>query len=382
VDVYEEVGRVFEESEDLTIGIEEEFQILDGSSLALASRFGELKAEADRAFGRPVVFTELIQAEAEINTDKAASFAEAREDLRAKRLVLARTAQRLGLAVCSSGVHPFSLWEDQTFIDSPHYLQVVERLQYVAWTNNTFGMHVHVGVRGAERAIRVHDAFRSYLPVLLALSASSPFFRGRQTGLHSTRAQVFVRAFPRCGIPDAYGDWRSYADYAQMLFDTGSVTEPTQIWWTLRPHHNYGTLEIRAADAQSDFGESMAVAGFAVALLADLLERHDTGELLPVHENRLLEENRWRALRFGLDGRMIDLERRDEIDLRDEVSRLLEQCAPAAVRLGVQGELARVERMLAQGNSASRQLELHRQGATIEEIHRLLVAETMSSAGC
>jgi glutamate---cysteine ligase / carboxylate-amine ligase len=380
--VYQEVGRVFDESEDLTIGIEEEFQVLDGSSLGLVSRYDELKAEGDASFGRQLVYSELIQSEVEINSDKSATFIEARDDLRVKRIALSKAAQKLGLALCASGVHPFSLWEDQTFIDSPHYRQVVDRLQYVAWTNNTFGMHVHVGVRGAERAIKVHDAYRSYLPLLLALSSSSPFFRGRETGLHSTRAQVFVRAFPRCGVPDAYGSWRAYADYAQMLFETGSVSEPTQIWWTLRPHHRYGTLEIRAPDAQPDFGESMALAALAVGLAADLLDRYDAGEPLVSHENRLLEENRWRALRFGLEGRLIDLESHREVEAREVVAGLLERCSGVARRLGLQDEFARVGRMLTEGNSSQRQLELRRQGASIEEIHRLMVAETMSSAGC
>jgi len=381
VNIHEKVGRVFAQSEDLTIGIEEEFQILDADTLALTGRFDDLKAAGDALFGRPLVFSELIQSEAEINSEKCVGFAECRVDVAAKRAVLVAAARSLGLSLSATGVHPFSRWEDQGFIDSPHYRAVVERLQYVAWTNNTFGLHVHVGVRDPDRAIALHDALRSYIPLLLALSASSPFIGGRPTGLHSTRGQVFMRAFPRCGVPDAYGDWAAYADYAQMLFDTGSVTEPTQIWWTIRPHHTYGTLEIRATDAQPRQQDSFALAGLVVALVAALMERYDRGESLPVHAGRLIEENRWRAVRHGLDGRMIDLDRWVELSAVEAAKRLLGQVARAGERLGLADELAGVERLLEEGNSAQRQLSLYRDGLDLEAIQRVTVDETMAAGG-
>ena len=377
VRIYEDVGRVFERSQDLTVGIEEEMQILAGDSLELTSRYDDLKAEADAAFGREMVFSELIQSEVEINSDRCETVAECHADITAKRRALAAAAGRLGLRLGATGVHPFSLWEEQSFIDSPHYRAVVERLQYVAWTNNTFGLHVHVGVRGADRVIAIHDALRSYLPTLLALSASSPFARGRATGLHSTRAQLFVRSFPRCGIPDAYETFAAYAEYAQMLFDTCSVTEPTQIWWTIRPHHRYGTLEIRATDAQPLVEDSMALVGLVVALVATLMERYDAGEPLPVHSGRLLEENRWRAERYGLDGESIDLERGVVVPTVQVVRRLLDDVAPAGERLGVGAELARIEHILDRGNSAQRQLALYRDGADVLTVHRAMVAEAM-----
>lgn len=375
--ILEEVGRIFDAGEDLTVGIEEEFQILDGSTLALANRFAELKAEADACFGAPLVIGELIQSEAEINSAPSRTFADAREDIRRRRTALVETARALGIGLCATGVHPFSRWEDQSFIQTPHYLKVVETLRYVAWTNNTFGMHVHVGVRGADRAVALCDAFRSLLPPLLALSASSPFFEGRKTGLHSTRAQVFIRNFPRCGVPDAYGDWKGYADYAQFLYDTGCITEPTQIWWTVRTHHTYGTLEIRMADAQPRWEDSMAVAGLTVALVGALMDRYDRNGVVPVHEGRFIEENRWRALRDGLDGRMIDLDKRIEIPAVEMVRNLVGQAEEAAARLGLEGELAHVERMLREGNTAQRQLRMQEDGVDLPEIHRLMVAETM-----
>ncbi len=375
--IYEDVGRLFEDSVDLTVGIEEEFQILDGSTLELTGRFEELKAEADARFGRPLVVGELICSEAEINSAASASFEEARADMRRRRSTLIEAAAARGLALCATGVHPFSHWEDQSFIQTPHYRKVVETLQYVAWTNNTFGLHVHVGVRGADRAVAVCDAFRSLLPPLLALSASSPFFRGIETGLHSTRAQVFIRSFPRCGIPDAYGDWAGYADYAQLLYDTGCVTEPTQIWWTVRTHHKFGTLEVRIADAQPDFEASMAIAGFIVALAGTLLDEYDRRGRLVVHETRFIEENRWRALRWGLDGRLIDLETRREKPAIETVARLVERAAPTAGRLGLEGELAGIERMLREGSCAQRQLALFHEGSDLASIHRGMVQETM-----
>src|SRR5665648_35021 len=350
VRILEDVGRIFDEGRDLTIGIEEEFQIVDSSTLALVNRFEELKAVADERFGGPLVVGELIQSEAEINTGVSVTFPDARADVARRRAVLTSSAESIGLALCSTGVHPFSLWEDQRFVQSPHYAKVVEALGYVAWTNNTFGMHVHVGVRGADRAVALCDAFRSLLPPLLALSASSPFFRGRETQLHSTRAQVFLRSFPRCGIPDAYGDWAGYADYAQFLYDTGSVIEPTQIWWTVRTHHTYGTLEVRIADAQPRLDESMALAGLIVGLAAALMERFDREGRLPVHAGRFIEENRWRALRDGLDGRLIDLDTRTEIPAADVVRSLVAEVEPLAGKLGLEGALAVVTRMVDEGN--------------------------------
>lgn len=377
--ILEDVGRVFEESEDLTVGIEEEFQILDGSTLGMSSRFDDLKTEADSRFGAPLVMGELIQSEAEINSAPSQTFADAAEDIRRRREVLTESARSLGLQLCATGLHPFSRWQDQQFIDTPHYRKVVDTLRYVAWTNNTFGMHVHVGVHGADRAIALCDAYRSFLPPLLALSASSPFLEGMKTGLHSTRAQVFIRSFPRCGVPDAYGDWRTYADYAQFLYDTGCVTEPTQIWWTVRTHHTYGTLEIRIADAQPRWEDSMAVAGLTLALTGALMERYDRQGALPVHEGRFIEENRWRALRDGLDGRLIDLERRVEVPAVEAVRGLMAQAESAAARLGLEREFARVEHLLAEGNSAQRQLRMHADGLDLAEIHRLMVAETMAT---
>lgn len=379
--ILEDVGRIFDEGEDLTVGIEEEFQILDGSTLSMTNRFDELKAEADARFGAPLLVGELIQSEAEINSAPSRTFADARDDIRRRRAVVVESARSLGLELCATGVHPFSRWEDQQFIQTPHYLKVVETLRYVAWTNNTFGLHVHVGVRGADRAIALCDAFRSLLPPLLALSASSPFFEGRKTGLHSTRAQVFIRSFPRCGVPDAYGDWRGYADYAQFLYDTGCVTEPTQIWWTVRTHHTYGTLEIRIADAQPLWEDSMAIAGLTVALTGALMERYDREGVLPVHEGRFIEENRWRALSDGMDGCLIDLDGRVEVPASEVVRDLLAQAEEAAARLGLERELARVEHLLREGNSAQRQLRMHADGVDLADIHRLMVAETMATGG-
>lgn len=377
--VFEDVGKVFAASRDLTIGIEEEFQILDASTLALTSRFDDLKAAADARFGGPLVVSELIQSEAEINSRACESFPEVRDDILARRAALIAAAEAQGLKLCATGVHPFSRWEEQEFIDTPHYHKVVEKLQFVAWTNNTFGMHVHVGVRGPDRVVAVCDALRSYLPELLALSASSPFFGGRESGLHSTRAQVFVRSFPRCGIPDIYRDWASYADYAQFLYDTGCVTEPTQFWWTVRPHHTFGTIEVRIADAQPRLEESMALAGLTVALIARLLERFDREGRLPTHESRFIEENRWRALRHGLAGNLIDLDQRREVPATEMVRRLAAEVADCAIRLGIEPELAQVERMVTEGNSAQRQLEQWRGGAGLLDIHRRMVEETMRS---
>lgn len=379
--VVDEAVQVFSDSEDLTIGLEEEFQILDGQSLGLTNRFDDLKAEVDGLAGAPTLYTELLQSEAEINSVKAFTFREARDDLAAKRRLLIRAARGLGLALGATGCHPFSLWEDQEYIDSPHYRTVLDQLQYVAWTNNTFALHVHVGVRGAERVVALSDAFRSLIPPLLAASASSPFYQGLETGLHSSRAQIFIQAFPRCGVPDAYGDWATYADYARFLYDTNCITEPTQIWWTVRIHHLLGTLECRATDGQPRFADSMALSALVVGLVGAFLEEYDRTGRLPVHEGRFIEENRWRALRHGLDGKLIDLDRRVEEPATEAVLKLVHRAATVGDRLGIMEELGHVEKILAEGNSAQRQLELYRSGVSIPEVHRLMVEETMADPG-
>src|ERR671918_3017728 len=256
------VREVFEASTDFTVGIEEEFAILDPGTRSLAHRFEEfrLAAETDPVLSESVA-GELIKSEIEIRSGRGENLAEAVARQYEARARLFRLAADRGALLATTGTHPWSPWQQQQIIDTEHYHRVEEGLKYVAWRNNTFSLHVHMGVRGAERAMRVCDRLRPVLPWVLALSANSPFLDGRNSGLHSARSQIFTKSFPRCGIPDAFGNWQAYADYVDFLVRTGSIVEPTQIWWSVRPHHAFGTVEIRICDARTRAQDSEARGG-------------------------------------------------------------------------------------------------------------------------
>src|SRR3954468_9438070 len=330
---------VFEASTDFTLAVEEEFQLLDPDSLALAQRYTELRAltDADPVLADAVA-GELIESEIEIRSGRAESWAEVVASQREARSRLFRIAADNGIALGATATHPWSPWQDQTIIDTEHSRRVAEGLQYVAWRNNTFGIHVHVGIRGADRAVAVCDRLRMQMPALLAVSANSPFLDGGNSGLHSARTQIFTRSFPRCGIPDHYGSFNAYADYVDFLERAGSIVEATQIWWSVRPHHSFGTVEMRICDAQSSGDESFALAGLLVACVAQAALDEDDGVPFEAYPARMIEENFWRAIRYGLDGRMIDLTRREEFASAELPERLHEWTAPARAALGIDVE--------------------------------------------
>src|SRR6201998_465688 len=206
------------------------------------------------------------------------------------------------------GTHPWADYREQQIIDTEHYHRVEDGLKYVAWRNNTFTLHVHVGVRGADRAVLVCDRLRPVLPLLLAVSANSPFLDGRDSGLHSARSQIFTKSFPRCGIPDAFGSWDAFARYVDFLARTGSIVEYTQVWWSIRPHYTFGTVEVRICDAQLTAPESEGLAALIVACVAQAARDVDAGVPHIAIPGRLLEENLWRATRYGLDGELLAFE--------------------------------------------------------------------------
>jgi glutamate---cysteine ligase / carboxylate-amine ligase len=354
----------YESGTDFTLAIEEEFALLDPDTLGLVNRFEEVQAAAQGTELEPHLVGELIASEVEVRTGRCADFGEAAAAMRERRSQLQGLARELGVALGATGTHPWSRWQDQRIIDTPHYQRNDELLRYVVWRNNTFGLHVHVGIAGADRAIAVHDALRNFLPELLALSASSPFVEAVNSGLHSARTEIFTRMFPRCGIPDAYGSWRNYDDYVAFLYRTGSITEHTQIWWSVRPHLAYPTIEIRICDAQPDLQEAQSLAALCYALAARCLRAHDEGEPLPDLPHRLLEENVWRATRWGLAGELIDFDRGGPVPARARIERLLDWVAPVAYEIGAGPYLAVPER-----NAAERQIGRFEEGGTLEEIY-------------
>ena len=312
---------------------------------------------------------ELIKSEIEIRSGRGENFADAVARQRDARSRLFALAARHDALLGATGTHPWSPWQEQEIIDTEHYRRVQESLQYVAWRNNTFSLHVHVGVHGAERAIRVCDRLRAVMPELLAISANSPFLDGRHSGLHSARTQIFTKSFPRCGIPDAFGRWQAYADYIDFLVRTNSIIEFTQVWWSVRPHHSYGTVEMRICDAQASADDSTALAGLITACIAQAALDHDEGVPFDDPPGRMIEENFWRAIRHGLDGKLIDLDRAEEYPAAAALDRLLAWTAPARGVLGIDPGLP-------EQNGAQRQKRALAEGATMEDIYAAEVALT------
>ncbi|HST17482.1 MAG TPA: YbdK family carboxylate-amine ligase [Gaiellaceae bacterium] len=355
----------FDSGTDLTVAVEEEFALLDPETLELTNRFEELHAVATQIpeLASHVV-GELIASEIEVRTGRSETFAQAAAAMEERRAQLRAAARELPVALGATGTHPWSRWQDQRIIDTPHYRRNDQLLRYVVWRNNSFGLHVHVGIAGADRAIAVHDALRNFLPELLALSASSPLVEGVNSGLHSARTEIFTRMFPRCGVPDAYGSWRGFEDYVAFLYRTGSMTEHTQLWWSVRPHLAYPTIEIRICDAQPDLAESRAVAALCYALTARCARAVDEGEALPDLPHRLIEENLWRAIRYGLSGELLDFERGEAIPARARIEQLIEWTLPVAEEIGAAPFLA-----VPSQTSAERQIEQFEEGASLVEIY-------------
>ena len=363
---------VFEASADFTIGLEEEFAILDPETLDLADRFPELyeAARTDPVLGDSAA-GELIASEIEIRSGRAESMREATGRMVERRRKLFALADDRGAGLASMGTHPWANYLDQEIIDTPHYQRLKEDLGWVAQRNNTWSLHAHVGIKGADRAIEVCDWLREQLPVLLAVSANSPFLDRNDSGLASVRTEIFTRTFPRCGIPGRFRSWDRYAEFIETLKRVGSVVESTQLWWSVRPHHAFGTVEVRICDAQSGAGESTALAGLITAVVAQTaldLDSGAKGDDEPLLD-REIEENFWRAIRYGMDGKLVDFRKGREVEARQAVEDLLEWTAPARESLGIDVNLP-------EKNGSQRAREKFKAGMTIEDIYRASVEET------
>jgi len=354
----------FDAGTDFTVAVEEEFALLDPGSLDLVNRFEEVQAAAAGTPAAQNLAGELIASEAEMKTGRLESFADVPVAIADRRAQLAGLVEPLGLTLGATGSHPWANWKDQRIIDTPHYRRNDQLLRYVVWKNNTFGFHVHIGIKGADRAIQVTTALRNWLPELLALSASSPFAEGVNTGLHSARTQIFTRFFPRCGVPDAFDSWADYENYVMFLYDTGSITEHTQLWWSVRPHLAFSTVEIRICDGQPDLSESQSLAALCVALTARIARALDEREPIVQQPHRLIEENMWRAIRYGLSGELIDLERGDVLPARARLERLIEWVLPVATEIGAADWLR-----LPEQNAAERQIARFAEGDDLAQIY-------------
>jgi len=366
-------AETFAQAPEMTVGVEEEFSILHPRTLELAPRFEEMRAAArEDELLHEHITGELISSEIEIISGVGGDLHDALARQREHRRRLFALARSEGVELGATGTHPWADYREQPIIDTEHYRRVEEGLKYVAHRNNTFSLHVHLGVRDIDRAVRACDRLRGVLPLLLAISANSPYLDGRDTGLHSARTQSFTKSFPRCGVPDAFGGWRAYREYIELLKWTGSIVEFTQVWWSVRPHFSFGTVEVRICDAQATAQESDALAALMVACIAQAVRDVDEGAPFADLPPRLIEENMWRAIRYGLDGRLIDLERAEEYPAREAIERLAAWTAP------VRGELG-IEPAFPERNGAQRQRRMIEAGATREEVFAASVAETLQT---
>jgi carboxylate-amine ligase len=362
---------VFGVSTDCTVGIEEEFAVLDAASLDMVPRFEELRDAA--AMEDPVLAAsiagELISSEIEIRSGRGEDVHDALRRQRDARARLFGLAERHGVALGATGTHPWADYREQRNIDTEHYRRVVDGLRYVARRNNTFSLHVHVGARGVDRAVQACDRLRPVLPMLLAISANSPYLDARDSGLHSARSQAFTKSFPRCGIPDVFGSWAAFRDYVDFLVTTNSILEYTQVWWSIRPHLSFGTVEVRICDAQSTAAESEGLTGLIVACVGQALRDIDEGVPFEDPARRMVEENFWRAIRYGQDGRLIDLDRAEEYAAAAAGERLMAWTAPVRAEMGLEPSFPAL-------NGAQRQRRAIDAGASMQEVFAAAVRET------
>jgi carboxylate-amine ligase len=364
----------FGRSRQFSVGVEEEFQLLDAESYELVSRYGEV-AEAAGDDGR--IKPELLQSTVEAATKVAATVGEAITDAADLRRRLRDAAAENGALIAAAGTHPFSRYEHQEVTREPRYEQLMESLQWVAERELIFGLHVHVGLDTGQKAIAVANALRSWLPELLALSANSPYWQGRDTGLASTRTKVF-ETMPRSGLPPAFSSFEEF----ELLVDRGVRTrcfaDYTFIWWDLRPHPKLGTIEVRVCDAQTRLENIAAIVALVQGLVSALAERYDRGQQLPTQPVTLVGENKWRAARYGLDANLIWLERDEERAARVALADLVELAEPSARRLGSLAELREVERIAARGTGADEQRQIHADAGTLLAVVQWLAERTTS----
>jgi len=359
----------FGQGDPYTLGVEEEYMLLDAGTLDLVQHIDTVLAAVSGSDLEDAIHPELMQSVVEISTPICRTVADAERELRRLRSSVGAVAQEKGLRVGSAGTHPFSLFERQRITARDRYRALVDQLQYVARRELIFGMHVHVAVDDPEKAIRVLNGLLVHLPQLLALSASSPFWRGEPTGLSSTRQLVFA-AFPRSGPPPRFFDYADYAEVVGQLERTGCVADYTHIWWDIRPHPRLGTIEIRICDAVTRLDDAVAIAAFCQALVKLYSERYDEGREIPTYHRILTSENKWLAARYGLEAPVMDLAtgRRNRVPVAQLVRRALRDVEPHARELGCERELEGVPEILGRGNGAEHQLRIFNANRDVFEV--------------
>jgi carboxylate-amine ligase len=357
-----------------TVGVEEEFQIVDPATWELRSHVSELLASSAPAFGDHIK-REMHQSIVEVGTKICGSIEELATEIIRTRRDLADAAERTGLRIAAAGTHPFSNWMDQVISPGERYQNIVEELQQLARSLLIFGLHVHVAVPDPSSMIDLMNEARYFLPHLLALSTSSPFWMGRDTGLKSYRTTVF-RRFPRTGIPDHFDSWREYERYVEMLVELHCIDNGKKIWWDLRPQPTFGTLEFRICDVPTAPCASIAIAALAQAIIVKLYRLREKNLGFRRYHRALIEENKWRAARWGIDGKLIDFGKRQEVPMRQLAEELLEFIDDVVDDLGSRREVEYVRTILRDGTSAEKQVQIYRETGDLRAVVRSIVDET------
>jgi carboxylate-amine ligase len=363
--------------EQFTLGIEEEFQIVDPQTRELRSHVSEILEEGKMLLGERVK-PEMIQSMIEVGTGICKDIQEARTDITNLRSILSNLVRKQGLEIVAAGTHPFSHWQDQKIFENSRYELLVEENQMIARSLLTFGLHVHVGVADPERAIHIMNAVRYMLPHVLALTTSSPFWLGVHTGLKSYRSEVFAR-FPRTGIPDHFESYSSFQRYVTLLIETGCIDDGKKIYWDVRPHPYFPTLEFRICDIPTRVDDTIAIAALFQALVAKVNKLLDQNLTFRLHHRMLIEENKWRAVRYGLDGKMIDFGKRTEVPVRDLIHELLEFVDDVVDDLRSRAEIRHIRTILERGTSADEQLRIWRETGDIKAVVDGLIERTMEN---
>jgi glutamate---cysteine ligase / carboxylate-amine ligase len=362
-----------------TLGIEEELMIVDDETLDLANSIEGLLNDLNEVPTEGDVKPELMESVCEIATTTTANTAEAGSQLRSLRRQVQQVAGQRGLAIGSAGTHPFALWEDQRIVARPRYRDLISGLQFVARQEIIFGIHVHVGLDDPDKAIHVTNGMRVHIPLLLALSANSPFWRGDTTGLDSARTPIF-RAFPRVGIPPRYDSYEDWSKRIEFMVNAKAIGDYTYLWYDVRPHPNFGTVEVRVMDSQTRVEHTLALAALVQAMVKELAEHYEAGKRLSRYPYEMLDENKWLAARHGLDGQLVDLPKTARVPVVDLGRRVMERMRPHAEELGSENELDGLEDILENGNGASRQIVVYEANHDLREVVRELVDATVPEA--
>jgi len=360
-----------------TLGIEEEFQIVDPLTRELRSHVSAILEEGKTLLGEQIK-PEIIQSMIEVGTGICKNITEARSDITNLRSVLSGLVRKQGLEIVAAGTHPFSHWQDQKIFDNSRYELIVEENQMIARSLLTFGLHVHVGIENPERAIHIMNAVRYMLPHVLALSTSSPFWLGVDTGLKSYRSEVFTR-MPRTGIPDHFESDTSFQRYVALLVETGCIDDGKKIYWDIRPHPYFPTLEFRICDIPTRIDDTVAIAALFQALVAKVNKLLDQNLTFRLHHRMLIEENKWRAVRYGLDGKIIDFGKGKEVPIRGVIRELLRFVDDVIDELGSRKEIDHIYTILERGTSADEQLRIWRDTADLKAVVDHLIEMTMEN---